>query len=158
MIKIYINATSHASIVYRIIGSVWQESTPSKETTGPAQTRKAKHYENEQSEIPNRLEPTSYSPQAQAKACLSLISNSDCCYHRLSVATSLRSYSYQRPLAEKAAGWICKFALAKKGLRELRNNRWLARTDVGPTSSKQVLTAHLLNDAIRWIYPLACRP
>ena len=30
------------------IGSVWQESTPSKETTGPA-----KRYENEQSEMPN---------------------------------------------------------------------------------------------------------
>ena len=30
--------------------------------------------------------------------------------HRLSVATVLRSYSYQRPLAENAAGWICKFS------------------------------------------------
>jgi len=40
--------TSHASIAYRkrlqpqravgTIGSVWEESTPSKETTGPAQT------------------------------------------------------------------------------------------------------------------------
>jgi len=49
--------TSHASIAYRkqqppqrtvgTIGSVWQESTPSKETTGPAQTRKAKGYESE---------------------------------------------------------------------------------------------------------------
>jgi len=55
--------TSHASIAYRkqlpprrtvgTIGSVWQDSTPLKETTGPAQTRKANHYENEQSEIPN---------------------------------------------------------------------------------------------------------
>jgi len=54
---------SHASIAYRkqlppqrtvgTIGSVWQESTPSKETTGPAQTRKAKRYENEQLEMPN---------------------------------------------------------------------------------------------------------
>jgi len=35
------------------IGSVWQESTPSKETTGPAQTCKAKGYESEQSEMPN---------------------------------------------------------------------------------------------------------
>jgi len=35
------------------IGSVWQESTLSKETTGPAQTRKAKRYESEQSEMPN---------------------------------------------------------------------------------------------------------
>jgi len=34
------------------IGSVWQESTPSKETTGPAQTRKAKGYESEQLEMP----------------------------------------------------------------------------------------------------------
>ena len=50
--------TSHANIAYgkqippqrtvRTIGSVWQESTPSKETTGPA-----KRYENEQSEMPN---------------------------------------------------------------------------------------------------------
>ena len=50
--------TNHASIAYRkqlppqwtvgTIGSVWQESTPSKETTGPA-----KPYENEQSEMPN---------------------------------------------------------------------------------------------------------
>ena len=47
-------STSHASIAYRkqlppqrtmgTIGSVWQESAPSKETTGPAQTRKAKRY------------------------------------------------------------------------------------------------------------------
>ena len=28
-------------------------TTPSKETTGPAQTRKAKRYENEKSEMPN---------------------------------------------------------------------------------------------------------
>ena len=34
------------------IGSVWQESTPSKETTGPAKTR-AKRYENEQSKMQN---------------------------------------------------------------------------------------------------------
>jgi len=55
--------TSHASITYReqlplqrtvgTMGSVWQESTPSKETTEPARTRKAKRYENEQSEMPN---------------------------------------------------------------------------------------------------------
>jgi len=35
------------------IGSVWQESTASKETTGPAQTLKAKGYESEQSEMQN---------------------------------------------------------------------------------------------------------
>jgi len=36
------------------IGSVWQESTSSKETAGPAQTHKAKQrYENEQSEMPS---------------------------------------------------------------------------------------------------------
>jgi len=35
------------------IGSVWQESTSSKETTGAAQTHKAKGYESEQSEMPN---------------------------------------------------------------------------------------------------------
>jgi len=50
--------TSHASIAYRkqlppqwtvgTVGSVWQESTPSKEITGPD-----KRYENEQSEMPN---------------------------------------------------------------------------------------------------------
>jgi len=55
--------TSHVSIAYRkqlpsqrtvgTIGSVWQESAPSKETTGPAQTRKAKGYESEQPEMPN---------------------------------------------------------------------------------------------------------
>ena len=44
------------------------------------------------------------SPQALADWFKSLTSNSDCCYHRLSVATVLPSYSYQRPLAEKAAG------------------------------------------------------
>jgi len=48
-----ISITSHASITYRkqlppqrtmgTIGSVWQKSTPSKETTRPA-----KRYENEQ--------------------------------------------------------------------------------------------------------------
>jgi len=57
------NYTSHASFAYRkqlppqqtvgTTGSVWQESTPSKETTGPAQACKAKRYENEQSEMPN---------------------------------------------------------------------------------------------------------
>jgi len=55
--------TSHASIAYRkqlppqrtvgTISSVWLESTPSKETTGPAQTRQATRYESEQSEMPN---------------------------------------------------------------------------------------------------------
>jgi len=35
------------------IGNVWQESTPLKETTGPAKTRKAKRYESQQSEMPN---------------------------------------------------------------------------------------------------------
>jgi len=35
------------------IGGVWQESTPSKETTGPAQTRKAEGYKSDQSEMPN---------------------------------------------------------------------------------------------------------
>jgi len=35
------------------IGSVWQESSPSKETTGTAQTRKAKGIESEQLEMPN---------------------------------------------------------------------------------------------------------
>jgi len=52
--------TSYASVAYRkqippqwtvgTIGSVWQESTPSKETTGPA-----KRYENEQSEMRNGM-------------------------------------------------------------------------------------------------------
>jgi len=61
--RLILFVTSHASIAYRkqlppqrtvgTIGSVWQESTPSKETTGPAQTRKAKGYESEQSEMPN---------------------------------------------------------------------------------------------------------
>jgi len=51
-------STGHASIAYRkqipsqrtvgTIGSVWQENTPSKETTGPA-----KRYENDQSEMRN---------------------------------------------------------------------------------------------------------
>ena len=50
------------------------------------------------------------SPQALANWFQSLTSNSDCCYHGLSVATAPRSCSYQRPLAEKAAGWICKFS------------------------------------------------
>jgi len=67
--------TSHASIAYRkqlplqrtvgTIGSVWQESTPSNETTGPAQTRKAKRYENEQSEMPNGAR-AALSPRALA--------------------------------------------------------------------------------------------
>jgi len=50
--------TSHASIAYHeqlppqptvgTIGSVWQESAPSKETTGPA-----KRYKNDRLEMPN---------------------------------------------------------------------------------------------------------
>ena len=53
--------TSHASIAYRkqlslqrtvgTIGSVWLESTPSKETTGS--NTQSERYENEQSEMPN---------------------------------------------------------------------------------------------------------
>ena len=35
------------------IGSAWLESTPSKETTGPAQTRRANAMKNEQSEMLN---------------------------------------------------------------------------------------------------------
>ena len=89
-----------------IIGSVWQESTPSKETTGPAQT-------NTQSETAmntnSRKRQTAHArpllePAGFSQLVLVLTSNSDCCYHRLSVATVLRSYSCQRPLAEKAAG------------------------------------------------------
>jgi len=90
--------TSHASITYReqltpqrtvgAIGSVWQENTPSKETTGPAQT-------NTQSET---------AMKTNSRKWQTAHTRSDCCYHRLSVATSLRSYSYQRPLAEKTAG------------------------------------------------------
>jgi len=59
--------TSHTSIAYRkqippqqtvgTIGSVWQENTPSKETTGPA-----KRYENEQSEMRNGARGLSLSP------------------------------------------------------------------------------------------------
>jgi len=59
--------TSHASIAYRkqippqrtvcTIGSVWQESTPSKETTGPA-----KLYENEESEMRHGARGLSLSP------------------------------------------------------------------------------------------------
>jgi len=51
---------------------------------------------------------------------------------------------------------IANSALAKIGLHELRNNRWLAHTGVGPTSSKQVLMTHLLNAPMRWIYPRRC--
>ena len=76
----------------------------------------------------------------------------------LSVATVLRSYSYQRPLAEKAASWIANPALAKNFLCEFRNNRWLAHTGVGPTSSKQALTAHQLYAVMHRIYPLTCSP
>jgi len=60
--QVIIVETSHASIAYHkqippqrtggTIGSVWQESTPSKETTGPA-----KRYENEQSEMRNGERP-----------------------------------------------------------------------------------------------------
>jgi len=62
--------TSHASIAYRkqlprqrtvgTIGSVWQESTPSKETTGPA-----KRYENERN-AKRRTRSLSLSPRALA--------------------------------------------------------------------------------------------
>jgi len=43
------------------IGSVWQESTPSKKTTGPAQTNTQstkKRYENEQSKMPHGARAT----------------------------------------------------------------------------------------------------
>jgi len=74
---LYYKYTSHASIAYRkqlppqqtvgTNGSVWQESTPSKETTRPAQTHKVKRYESEQSEIQTAharplLEPIGSSP------------------------------------------------------------------------------------------------
>jgi len=105
-----------------------------------------------------RTRGLSLSPRALANWFQSLSSHSDCCYHRLSVATVLRSYSCQRPLEEKAAGWTCKFSAREEFLREHRNNRRLAHTGVEPTSSKQALTAHQLNAAMRGIYPQACRP
>jgi len=64
-----------------------------------------------------------FSPRALANWIKSLTSNSDCCYQQLSVATSLHAYSYQRPLAEKAAGWICKFSAREE---------WFTRTSQQP--------------------------
>ena len=61
-----------------------------------------------------RTRGLSLSPRALANWFWSLTSNSDCCYHQLSVVTVLRYYSYQRPLVEKAAGWICKFSARKE--------------------------------------------
>jgi len=68
---LYLIITSYASIAYRkqlhlqrivgTIGSVWQESTPSKETTGPAQTNTQS---TESTKAPGRppagLEPADY--------------------------------------------------------------------------------------------------
>jgi len=62
-------------------------------------------------------------PAGLSQLVLVLTSNSDCCYHWLSVATLLCSYSYQRPLAEKAAGWICKFSA---------HEEWFTRTSQQP--------------------------
>jgi len=111
---------AHSSIAYRkelppqwtmgTIGPVWQKSASSKETTGPAQTNTKSEklwkrtVENAKRHTRPLLEPTGFS-----QLFLVLTFKSDCCYHRLSVATVLHSHSYQRPLAEKAAGWICKF-------------------------------------------------
>ena len=114
--------TSHASIRYRkqlppqppvgTIGTVWQESTPSKETMGPAQTRPYCEtlWKLTACAIKQRTRNLYFSLRALANWFSSLTSNSDCCYHQLSVATLLGSFSYQRPLAEKAAGWISKFS------------------------------------------------
>jgi len=73
-------------------------------------TRKAKLWKRTVGNGKRRTRGLCLSPRALANWFQSLTSNSDCCYHRLSVATSLRSYSYQRPLAGKAADWICKFS------------------------------------------------
>jgi len=67
-----------------------------------------------------QLEPAGFS-----QLVLVLDLNADCCYHRLSVATVLPSYSYQRPLAKKTAGWFCKFS---------------AREEVFTRTSQQPLT------------------
>ena len=113
-----LDVTSHASIAYRkqltpqrtmgTIGTVWQESTPSKETTGPAQTRTAKRYENEQSKMPNGarqplLEPTGFSQLVQVlnlqlRLLLPLaVSSNGAAFLQLSTTSS-----GERPLAEFA--------------------------------------------------------
>ena len=53
------------------------------------------------------------SPQALANWIKSLTSYSDCCYHRLSVATSLRSCA-QWPLAEQTAGWNLQIQCSRR--------------------------------------------
>ena len=62
-----------------------------------------------------RLSPAGFklSPRALANWVRSLSSHSDCCYHRLSVATSLRS-CVQRPLAEKTAGWNLQIQCSRR--------------------------------------------
>jgi len=121
-------------------------------------TRKAKLWKRTVGNGKRRTRGLCLSPRALANWFQSLTSNSDCCYHRLSVARVLRSYSFydlwrRRPLAEFANS-----ALAKNLLPELRNNRWLAHTGVEPTSSKQAPTLHQLNAVMRVIYRLSGRP
>jgi len=89
--------TSHASVAYckqlppqrtvGAIGSAWHESTLSKETTRPAQTR----LENELSKIPHGA----CAALAWVDCLESSASNTDCCYQRLSLATivMLRTYN-----------------------------------------------------------------
>jgi len=71
-------------------------------------TRKAKLWKRTVRNGKRRTRGLCLSPGILASRFESLTSNSDCCYHRLSVATVQHSYSQHRPLVEKAAGWICK--------------------------------------------------
>jgi len=98
------------------------------------------------------------SPRALANWFLSLTSNSDCCYHWLSVAMVLRSYSCHWPLAEKVVGWICKFSdrnefftRTSQQLLTGLHRSWTYFEQAGTNG-----TAHQLNPAMRGIYPLAC--
>ena len=106
--------TSHASIAHpkrpppqgteSTIGSVWQVTPLRRKLRG-----QHKHAKRNAMKTNSRKCQTAHArPLLEAagfsQLVLVLISNSDCCNHRPSVATSLRSYSYQRSLVEKPAG------------------------------------------------------
>ena len=139
------------------IGSVWHESTLSKETTRPAQTNRDCQAFRKRT-IQNarwRLCDLSLSLWALDDCLESSVSNTDCCYQWLPLAIIVISngchaaYLQLRTTSSQDGRRPCKFAnsaLAKDFEREH------SHTSVGHVSSKQSLTPHQLFPAMLRIY------
>ena len=74
---------------------------------------------------------------------------------QLATIVKLRPLTTNTLQQERSPAEFTNSALTKDFVREKRNNREWSHNGVGPTSSKQALTLHQLNAAMRGIYRLS---